>query len=410
MFYAKSMYRGGIIIRADDSSYSSYKNDGICCLICNEEVILKGGSKKRKHFAHRKSCPDSKCELRFTSQGFTNIWNSFSSGGKGQKQKLFKDYFLSIIQGKDQNSKNNIEILKQTILPDILKNIEDKCVNYFYDKKSNLIEEYLSLSEDNNSQLILHKIIASEALKYLSSPSAKRPLKEVISYTIYNYIIKKYSDLQELPNKWNHCPETMTLGILREFKETILNADWLSAFEKSYQTSFNEKIDLAVNCDFYKYLKCRQSSSTWLLKKNIVFLKLESSVVYLMEYPDDKTLTAKNLTKLANITKVQESGNELIIELVFLDDKSWLYSCNNNNLNSIWSEILKQIDLSEILKQIKDLIKFALKKDTSVNLKLDKKELCKRIIKYCNLNQDEKISKNKKKIIFRCIDDWIKEI
>lgn len=125
MFYAKSMYRGGEIVYADDEniSYSSYIQNGICCLECNEDVILKGGSEKRTHFAHHKAIHDSQCVLRVNVDGGSKIWSGFNPEGKSQRRELFQEHFLKMIKSQDKDWDNNIKILKSTISSTTLINI-----------------------------------------------------------------------------------------------------------------------------------------------------------------------------------------------------------------------------------------------------------------------------------------------
>ncbi len=131
MFYAKSMYRGGEIVCADDEdiSYSSYIQDGICCLECNEDVTLKGGSEKRTYFAHHKAIRSSQCVLRVSVNGDSKIWSGFNPEGKSQRRELFQEYFLNMIKTQDKDWDNNIQILKSTISSTTLINIKYNCLD-----------------------------------------------------------------------------------------------------------------------------------------------------------------------------------------------------------------------------------------------------------------------------------------
>jgi len=49
---AKAMYKGGKIIHANECDSSSYKNLGLLCRFCNQEVYLRNGDIRKPYFAH----------------------------------------------------------------------------------------------------------------------------------------------------------------------------------------------------------------------------------------------------------------------------------------------------------------------------------------------------------------------
>lgn len=176
MYYAKTMYQGGTIVCADDANYSSYLDDGLLCLVCGEEVHLRSGYERRPHFAHHKAVAlgSEKCPLRVT--GYSDGWSGLTPEGRGQRRELFQKHFLNMIASIDSEFSKKIEITKDRIFSKLLKYITEQCIDFFYNYRANFILECLSLAEtsyDNKLELVLQRLIASEAIDYLCVASSR---------------------------------------------------------------------------------------------------------------------------------------------------------------------------------------------------------------------------------------------
>src|SRR6478672_1495501 len=99
MKFARSIYLGGEIIEANDSRLNnqSYKDLGLYCPQCGEEVHLRYGSIKEAYFAHFKKTTEKKCNFRVeASNNNTGKWTDLEEG-RGQRRILFQKHFLYII-------------------------------------------------------------------------------------------------------------------------------------------------------------------------------------------------------------------------------------------------------------------------------------------------------------------------
>lgn len=233
MFYAKAMYRGAaIIVSADEKlDYFSYTQLGLRCLKCGEEVHLRRGNFRKTHFAHFVDIGLSKeCSLRV--RGYSGSWSAFTLEGKGQRRKLFQEYFMNIIKNQNANFDKNIQIVKDKITFIILETITTSCFKWFDENKLNLVIEFrtLSLKNYHNNQG-LQFLIASEAIDYLSIPSSRNLLEQLIYYSVYLCC-------QSVSYKWDALvTQSSHSMICQTIKDLLLQTNWLSAFDYLHQTT-----------------------------------------------------------------------------------------------------------------------------------------------------------------------------
>lgn len=111
MKYAKSMYRGGEIIDAEQSiSYKDYKELGLICPFCNAAVFYRSGSIQSRidkneqtaqvtippSFCHFKE-KNPECELRAKRADGINYIDQLKAEAKGQRLELFNKHLWKII-------------------------------------------------------------------------------------------------------------------------------------------------------------------------------------------------------------------------------------------------------------------------------------------------------------------------
>lgn len=195
---AKAMYLGGEIIDAHDCNYSSYYNDGLRCAVCGEPVFLKRGSIRKPHFAHHSGTDPQQveeCELRLSSYGNSSQINGFIKD-RGQRLKLFRDHFLSLISFENDVLITNSEFNNwiNSINRDYDKaiiNIITNCTDYFLRYRYKLVAKYInSITIDNNKLAFERQEIALEAISYLCIKSSYKLLEYLLYYGIY----KLYKD------------------------------------------------------------------------------------------------------------------------------------------------------------------------------------------------------------------------
>lgn len=256
MFHAKAMYEGGVIIVSanDKLDKYSYILKGLRCIKCNEEVYLKSGIYKKRHFAHfantnlsnlqlnnipirfwsfliNSDCLagvlflrdflGTKCPYRVSSYGFSCSWDSLTEKGQGQRRKLFQEYFMNIIKRKHNNFDENVEILKNQASLKTLEKITLKCSILFY--RNQFIfqnETSLLILKNSHSKIELQFLIANEAIEYLCTNSSQKLLEELIHYSIYLHCqSSSFSD--KIIEQIEH------VKICENIKDIILETDWV---------------------------------------------------------------------------------------------------------------------------------------------------------------------------------------
>lgn len=109
MLEALSLYSGGTLIKAENSSYEEYKEKGLVCPICYKPVFLcrefnRGESLVRPHFKHFKEDENQGklCENRKNSKKYKEYINFISPKKRGQRLKLFERRFWEIYSYKKE--------------------------------------------------------------------------------------------------------------------------------------------------------------------------------------------------------------------------------------------------------------------------------------------------------------------
>ncbi len=190
MFYAKSIYLGGVIIRADEVDYNDYQKLGLRCLNCGEEVLLKHGDNKSPHFAHFKLYKTNKnsqeiCVLRSSSYNL-HCWRELTIEGKNQRKILFQQFFIDIISNTYHDFKYDVLINKNEA---IYEDLVNDYIKEFKHHKKELISELNTLPDNvftNKDDLELQKLILAEVIDYLTLPYTASILLRIINFILYN--------------------------------------------------------------------------------------------------------------------------------------------------------------------------------------------------------------------------------
>ena len=226
MYYAKAMYKGGTIVCADKVNYSSYVILGLRCLECGEEVCLRRGDKRQTHFAHFKNTVNDYCSLRII--GNSCHWSDLTIEGKGQRRKIFQQYFLNIIiKSNDRNFFEKIKFVRYSVNIVSLNLFLEACRDFFYNNKSNFIDKCYCFISNTDNENSINNIIASEAVDYLSIPSSYKLLCELFNYCIYNYCQQKNYKKEEFVENSANCIKICQLLI-----NILIETNWAKSFQE----------------------------------------------------------------------------------------------------------------------------------------------------------------------------------
>jgi|GEM_PF-4823633 len=190
MDFAISLYLGGKVISANDENLNnqSYKELGLYCPECGEEVHLRDGYITEPYFAHFKQVADTQCSLRVKHSG-NNLgsWIQLEEG-KDQRRLLFQQHFLNIITSNDLKFFEKIGLIVARIEPKLLESITQDCIKSFVLNNTKIIQE--TFIESGNSNINFDNLqdrIKIEAIKYLRVKSSSNILKQIFIYCIYDY-------------------------------------------------------------------------------------------------------------------------------------------------------------------------------------------------------------------------------
>lgn len=337
MFYAKSMYNGGIIIAADEVNYSDYKILGLRCLECGEEVFLKKGVKKLPHFAHFQELINSPkdCSLRVT--GYCEVWNQLTPQGREQRRKLFQQFFLEMLILSHKRFCENVNKAREI---DGEREIINVYLDSFRGIKKDLIKECLQIyNQSSDESSIIQALILQEVIDYLCLPYTSHLLEQVIYYTIYqenNF----YLDFLVNPiNVYNIC---------QKIKNVLLDTNWLSVLsicvnkEKikvdigvtQLKKQNNKYYRLHINNGLIKYLKNNTSRRSKILYLGVIYkniricLEDDLEIILLQEINrNNTTITRKIPAARISAYSISNKEKEIIIEI------NWEF-VNENLLNT----------------------------------------------------------------------------
>jgi hypothetical protein len=357
MFYAKSMYLGGMIIGADEVDYNDYKRLGLRCLKCGEEIFLKQGDNKTQHFAHFKLAEKTKddqevCILRASSYNLCS-WQELTVKGKNQRKILFQQFFLDIISDHYKNfraysQKNNNEGKTEKIL------IDDCIAQFNHFKKEVMLELHtLSLSELSDGifadeyEFLLRKFITFEVIDYLTLPYTKSILFQIVDYCLYKdakMIEEAYK--QENQEKEKILPQILTTMLFvvdwtkhLEFyssqtrKNTLISQKVAEKKIAKYPLFLNEKkLNIYIKTGISKYSRNHRGSFLNSGFNNYKF-SLESDLVIVIHEDFFRNRKSgpirKKSQKIAEISDILESTlpnvskNKKVLNIYWKIDKSY---------------------------------------------------------------------------------------
>lgn len=327
---AKAMYLGGEIIDAHDCNYSSYYNDGLRCAVCGEPVFLKRGSIRKPHFAHHSGTDPQQveeCELRLSSYGNSSQINSFIKD-RGQRLKLFRDHFLSLISFENDvlitNSEFNnwINSIKRDYDKGI-NNIITNCTNYFLRYRYKIVAKYIkSITIDNNKLAFEQQEIALEAISYLCIKSSCKLLEYLLYYGIY----KLYKDKQHKLFKQDITTQDVD-NICTLVIKIIMFNNWIEALnnEKLIGSRIKLKQEREIKPDVITVSPLKTELLTnWSMLFNRelqVTLEQDRLILYRLPYQYQSNIQVDNYSMSQDITKIADLGS---IEIIQASKPKWI--------------------------------------------------------------------------------------
>ena len=204
MEFARSIYFGGEVIYANDKrlNNNSYKEWGLYCPECGEEVHLRHGFIREPYFAHFKQTTNTECSLRVSIDGNSNgRWTELEIG-RGQRRELFQQHFLTLVASNDSSFYVKIEKVKNTISSNNLLFVAKQVRTYLIKNVTAIIKEFTQLYKKKNNVSKfkeLHAKIISEAIEYLCVESSLNVLEQIIYYCIA--ISEQLVDYDDADNK-----------------------------------------------------------------------------------------------------------------------------------------------------------------------------------------------------------------
>ncbi|MEA5468477.1 hypothetical protein [Spirulina sp. 06S082] len=355
MDFAKAMYLGGDIVHARDErlNYQSYKELGLVCPHCNQEILLRCGEWNRPHFAHFKATNlSSRCELRVANSYGYSGWSSFfSPEDKGQKRKIFEQYFLKIIGSEQIKFEEKINFVKSKIFDSNAVDLIIQCSEFFCENRSRLITECREVAGKQN-ELLLRSLIAAEAIKYLCVSSSIHLLEQLIYYSLFC--------CNPEPGNWRNFFRTVQLiPITQKIKEIILETHWESAipnlvWKRAYKHRSNNHqifvpskgIDNINEEQIYWQLKKyffpenKHFSDSFILAPFAERVKLRIQKLDILLLKD--VLGIYPITKIAKISeiksKIHENGRKRVtININFVIDQIFMDKITKKISDSIFS-------------------------------------------------------------------------
>lgn len=257
MDIAKAMYRGGEIIHANECDSSSYKNLGLLCPFCSQEVYLRKGDIRKAYFAHFHATSSRQvedCELRASVYGNSTQNISFIED-RWQRLEIFKKHFLGMISiEKDHiyvnlNFNNWMNIFKINI-----KNITIYCTEYFLTHRQVMEDKYIiKLTKIKDEQILLQQQIALEAMNYLCVKTNCNLLEYVLNYSMYKLYNQQQFKLLMQENNLKNIAD-----ICHYAAQIIINNPWVEALALVTDTNSNSQV---VNTNIITKLDTERESA-----------------------------------------------------------------------------------------------------------------------------------------------------
>lgn len=257
MFYAKSIYQGGIEIEAtEEISYDDYKNLGLVCPVCLNEVFYKNPKDKKPHFAHfKKSYRNNKeCPLRVSQFSNQNpLLDILSLEGKGQRLEIFQKYFLNIIN----NTYTDFKIIIDQHY-DFDKELEQECKE-FINNKTNYIRE---LQKESDQLTIFQNLVTIEVIDYITQQNTDHLLKKIVTYVIYK-------------NRDNLNSSESISSLVKSFLKEV---DWLSSLINKKNKAKLIQPDINISIQQKEYVFHIKGSR--LETKQMIKTKMNNKILY----------------------------------------------------------------------------------------------------------------------------------
>jgi len=236
MDIAKAMYKGGKIIHANECDFSSYKNLGLLCPFCSQEVCLRKGNIRKPYFAHFPTTSSRQvedCELRASVFGNSTETSNFIED-RGQRLEIFKKHFLEMIsvEGEhiyvDLQFNNWMNLLKVNI-----NNITMHCTEFFLTHRQAMEDKYIK----DKKRLSQQQQIALEAMNYLCVISNHILLHYILNYSMYKLYNQQYFKLLMQEKSITSIAE-----ICHYAAKIIINNSWIEAFALATDINDNSNI------------------------------------------------------------------------------------------------------------------------------------------------------------------------
>jgi hypothetical protein len=332
------MFRGGeLIVDPAAYNYYSYLVLGLRCRFCGENVHLRKGKSRRAHFAHFPLAPSfvENCKLRASVHSTKTSWSDLTSEGKGQRLKIFQEYFLTIITSNNQDFFEKIQFIHSKIDAEILEIITRECCQYFVTKSDAFINQCCTSYKNKlNKESLLQIHVICEVIDYLSVKSSAYLLEKLIQYSIYAFYKKQFFKLEF------HEDIIETHNICNNVVEILENINWLEVFS---QSNIPDKERQLNN---YKSITTKKNQET----NNQIYHPVPRWAnvygLYLCEIPSENQIwmvRGEIRSGLVIVHSLQQKGG------------------NGNGLNEIYFEELRLGKLHIIMSKTRDNKAFPLK-------------------------------------------------
>ncbi len=224
---ARSMYEGGDVWRADSPNmdYDLLEDLGLLCIYCGNLVFLKKGRINRPHFSHYQISDEKLDQCRLRQEAYASYascdWKNLVEG-KEQRLKILQNYFLEIVIREIENFREKFKEIKNSI--NYLDKIIDQASYLYRQNRSELVRHSANLCSSEKEDYPLQFQITCEAINYLTTMSGAPPLKELLTYSIYELIETGLYDL-------SHNANTYIVGkIGYKLAEILAHTDWVAQF------------------------------------------------------------------------------------------------------------------------------------------------------------------------------------
>ncbi len=227
MDLAASLYKGGQLISATESDYSTSRELGLICPFCKESVYLVRGHLRQGKMVtaawrHYKYSPQSNyCERRAVSGEGKAILAEFKPQARNQRLKLFNRRFWEIFCYKKAIPGN----LKKTLLRFMSAAKLEKMCRHCHERwDAEAIKAIIP-------EIISFRLKNKKAEEYLRShPSLKGAIPEIAENLVEEFVNIKFSVLR--------------LKILHEVIDWLETKTAFTAFEKIIQLSLYDCLEI----------------------------------------------------------------------------------------------------------------------------------------------------------------------